>query len=120
MAELAATASAVLEWLADRLIPAGGALCILASFMKVGKSTLLAYLIASVLRGRPFLGFDVKRGGVLLLAVEGRAGDTYRALARFGIRDDEPGLAVHVGYLPDAPQEWKALRENMARTGRRS
>ena len=61
LADLARTVETAVTWVVTRIIPAGGALVLLAAFMKVGKSHLVYALIAAVLRGVPFLARDPSR-----------------------------------------------------------
>jgi len=109
MADLASAVAAVVSWVVDRIIPAGGALVLLAAYMKVGKSSLVYALVAAVLRGMPFLGFETLRGPVLLLAVEELERDVLIRLRSFGVRNED-ALRVHVGSLPDSPETWRELR----------
>jgi predicted ATP-dependent serine protease len=56
------------------------AISLLAGRPKVGKSTLICALLASVTRGEPFVDLETSRGGVLLLTEERR--DTLAEKAR--------------------------------------
>lgn len=109
MADLAGAVTAVVSWIVDRVIPAGGALVLLAAFMKVGKSSLAYALISAVLRGIPFLGLETRQGPVLLLAVEELERDVLIRLRSCGVSVAD-ALRVHVGALPDSPEMWDELR----------
>ena len=64
-----------------------GSVSIVASKPKVGKSTLARNLALCIARGLPFLGWPVKRGPVLYLALEERAEDVaadFRAMGATG------------------------------------
>jgi len=98
-----------MTWVWDPFLPEG-ALVLLVSFMKVGKSTLAYPLAISIAQGRPFLGYPTKQGGVLILAVEEHPRDVKRRLARFGLRPEDP-VFVHRGRLVDSPATFEALRK---------
>jgi hypothetical protein len=57
------------EFLIDQLLPACGVIMEIAK-PKVGKSTLLRQMIASVLTGEPFLGFTTVKSAVFYFAIE--------------------------------------------------
>ena len=72
----------------ERLV--SGCVSIVASKPKVGKSTLARNLALSIARGEPFLGWPVKRGPVLYLALEERGEDVaadFRAMGADGSED---------------------------------
>jgi hypothetical protein len=50
-----------IRWIWHRMLPSGG-LCLLAAYMKVGKSTLAYALGAAVAQGKPFLGQSARCG----------------------------------------------------------
>lgn len=89
------------DWvLQERL--AAGSVSIVASKPKVGKSTLARNLALAIARGEPFLGWAVKRGTVLYLALEERSEDVtedFRALGADGSEDillADAGMALDV------------------------
>jgi hypothetical protein len=89
------------DWvLQERL--AAGSVSIVASKPKVGKSTLARNLALAIARGEPFLGWAVKRGTVLYLALEERSEDVtadFRALGADGREDillADAGMALDV------------------------
>ena len=63
-----------IPWIWEHFLPEG-ALVLLVSFMKVGKSTLAYPLAIAIAQGKPFLGYPTKQGGVLILAVEEHPGE---------------------------------------------
>jgi len=71
------------EWLLDGAIPLG-ALTLLVSRPKCGKSTLARALIQAVTRGADFLGRTVRQGSVLYLPCEERPHDVADHLRRLG------------------------------------
>jgi len=71
------------RWIVHGLLAVGG-ITELAAKIKVGKTTWAAYLLASVLEGRPFLGLQTVRSPVIYLTEE--RGPTFReALADAGL-----------------------------------
>jgi len=70
-----------IPWLVDGLLPAGG-ISALAARPKVGKSTLARELAVCVARGEPLLGRATTQGGVFILDLEGKRGETVSALRR--------------------------------------
>jgi hypothetical protein len=58
-----------IEWLVEGMLPIGG-LSILVSAPKVGKTTLARFLAMCVAQGEPFLGREVKEGGVIYYGLE--------------------------------------------------
>jgi hypothetical protein len=81
---------------------AAGSVSIVASKPKVGKSTLARNLALAIARGEPFLGWAVKRGSVIYLALEERSEDVtadFRALGADGSEDillADAGMALDV------------------------
>jgi hypothetical protein len=74
--------------LAGRLV--AGSVSIIASKPKCGKSTLARNLALAVARGESFLGWHVKQGAVLYLALEERSEDVaadFRAMGADGSED---------------------------------
>jgi len=95
-------------WLWDKFIPRGS-LFLLAGFTKVGKSTITYPLAVSISQGRPFLGFDTVKSGVLILAVEEQWRDVQARLKRFNMRADDL-LSVHCGLLKNDPQTLELIK----------
>jgi RecA-family ATPase len=89
-----------IHWVWERFIPEGG-LVLLAAFMKVGKSTFAYPLAISIAQGRPFLGYQTRKGAVLILAVEEHERDVKLRLRRFGMRPDDP-IYIHPGPLDNS------------------
>ncbi len=85
-----------ITWVLHSYIPEG-ALVVLASYPKVGKTTWIYALIIAAARGQKFMGFGTRRGPVLLLAVEERRHDIQIRFFRFGARPDD---AIHVHAAP--------------------
>src|SRR5437899_966195 len=77
------------DWLWEGRL-AAGSVSIAAAKPKVGKSTIGRNLALAVARGEPFLGWGVKRGRVLYLALEERSEDVaadFRAMGADGSED---------------------------------
>jgi hypothetical protein len=77
------------DWILQERL-AAGSVSIVASKPKVGKSTLARNLALAIARGEPFLGWPVKHGTVLYLALEERSEDVaadFRALGADGSED---------------------------------
>lgn len=94
-----------LNWVWEPFIP-GGALVLLAAFMKVGKTTWAYSLVRAVARGEPFLGFPTRRCGVLVLAVEEHRRDIRNRIERYGLG---AGVYFHVGPLNRGAEEWAEI-----------
>jgi hypothetical protein len=86
-----------ISWVLQSYIPEG-ALVLLASYPKVGKTTWIYALIIAVARGQTFMGFGTRRGPVLLLAVEERRQDVQIRFFRFAATHDD-GIYVHAAPL---------------------
>jgi AAA domain len=78
-----------IRWIWHRMLPSGG-LCLLAAYMKVGKSTLAYALGAAVAQGKPFLGLPTAQGRVLIIAAEERPDDAVDRLRHFGVGEADP------------------------------
>ena len=77
------------SWIVERFL-VEGAITELAAWVKVGKSTLMLQMIASVLHGTPFLGrYEVQQGAVILLTEERRP-SLFAALEEVGVTDQDP------------------------------
>lgn len=88
---------AKLDWLAANLLTRGG-LSILVGPPKSGKSTLVRQLSRSVARGESFLNRRVKKGTVLILALEEQAEVLNEQFKTVGINKDDD-IYVHVGRI---------------------
>ena len=75
-------------WIVPKLLPAG--LASLAGRPKMGKSLLALQLAAAVALGRPFLGYKVKAGPVLYLALEDSPQRLQERLQRLGVTGSAP------------------------------
>jgi hypothetical protein len=93
MAELRNLPASDASWIVERFL-AEGAITELTAWIKAGKSTLLAQLIAAVLQNKPFLNlFTVDPGPVVLLTEE-RPSSLLAALDAIGVSDDDK---LHIG-----------------------
>jgi len=77
------------EWVVDGLIPSG-ALIIISSDPKVGKSTFSRALSVSVATGNPFLNRDVKPGEVLYISVEESLAQVKQFIRKLGANESTP------------------------------
>jgi hypothetical protein len=80
---------------------AAGSVSIVASKPKVGKSTLARNLALAIARGEPFLGWAVKRGTVIYLALEERAEDVAANFRALGADGTEGILLTDAGTALD-------------------
>ncbi len=103
-----ATAQSILDWepgpqlwVWKGFIPQGS-LLLFSGYMKTGKSTFVYPLAVSVAQGRPFLGYETTKGGVLILSLEERLIDVRNRLIRFGMQHQD-ALYVHCGPLHNDP-----------------
>jgi hypothetical protein len=86
-----------------------GTLAVLASYPKVGKSTLARGLAFAVAKGSPFLSkYPTTQGPVLLLAVEEHPADLRRRLRVFNPTPDLP-LYVIAQHLRSTRDTWVGL-----------
>ena len=94
--------SAPQKRLVDRMLPASGfSLC--AARPKVGKSTLMRNLIASILRGGQFLGRDVLiTGPVLYYCLEETLYDSWNHLTQLGVNEESPLILRRGSVSPSA------------------
>jgi hypothetical protein len=84
-------------WIVKDYIPRG-ALVMLASEEKGGKSTLTYLMVSSIVRNQDFLGRPVTPVPVLMLAVEEHTTDIRLRAQMFGIQRDHP-VTFYVGDL---------------------
>jgi len=103
------------QWIWERFIPVGS-LFLFAGFMKSGKSSLIYPLAIRVAQGRPFLGFNTRKGGVLVLALEERWMDVRSRLQRFGMQPSD-SIYVHCGPLDNGYETVKALEKFITANG---
>ena len=97
-----------IDWLWEPYLPLG-TLAVLASYPKVGKSTLAYPLALAIQRGVPFLGGATKQKNVLILAVEEHPQDVQRRLR--ALRAHDVPLHLHRGGLPPTAALHLELRE---------
>jgi hypothetical protein len=91
-----------IPWLWEPMIPMGS-LCILAAFMKTGKSTLLTALVKAVAAGEDFLGMPTQQQNVLLLAVEEHPRDVTHRFEEHGAACVADRIHVHSTYTVPTP-----------------
>lgn len=104
-------------WLWQSYLPLG-ALCLLAAYAKVGKSTFLYPLLLALSRGVPFLGRSTMPTRSLILSEEPMAVVRER-LARFGAKPGE-GIEVHSlreHPLPFRPDVFDGIAAKVVRDG---
>jgi len=111
--EYLATEPEPVRWLWEDFI-AEGSLTLLSAYAKVGKSTVLAPLILSVVKGQPFLGREAGKAPVLYLAVEEHPRDVRLRLEKFGLTPEDP-LHIHSGRL--LPEEFPRVAEYVRQEG---
>jgi hypothetical protein len=80
---------------------AAGSVSIIASKPKCGKSTLARNLALAVARGESFLGWPVKHGAVLYLALEERAEDVVADFRAMGATGSEDIQIADAGTIPN-------------------
>jgi len=80
---------------------AAGSVSIVASKPKVGKSTLARNLALAIARGESFLGWPVKHGPVLYLALEERSEDVAADFRAMGANGSEEILLADAGTALD-------------------
>lgn len=97
------------QWIVQDYLPAG-ALILLASEEKTGKSTFVYSLASKVAQGQPFLGRRVTKTGVLMLAVEEHATDVKLRAQRFGLTESDR-MAFYVGDLKTTPETYGELKD---------
>jgi len=85
-------------WILEDYIPRG-ALVMLASEEKVGKSTFVYAMVSHVLTERPFIDRNVTGVPILMLAVEEHTTDIRLRCDMFGLTRIDP-IYFHVGDLP--------------------
>jgi hypothetical protein len=100
-------------WLWDGMIPGGGALAVLGSYMKEGKTTLTYGLIGAMQRHAEFCGRATRSVPVLILALEEHMRDVKAHLAESGIGPNDP-VYVHAGALPMQAEAVQELRSFIA------
>jgi hypothetical protein len=91
--------------LIEGLLPAVGTACIVAD-SNVGKTFFAIHLLDTVMRGEKFFGRNTERGGVLMVAGEGRSGLNKRLAALHEERPYPDGRGIGVSYeLPEFSNE---------------
>jgi hypothetical protein len=100
LGELLSRPAVPVDWiLRGRL--AAGSVSIIASKPKVGKSTLARNLALAIARGESFLGWPVKHGPVLYLALEERSEDVAADFRAMGANGSEEILLADAGTALD-------------------
>jgi hypothetical protein len=89
LADLSTMPGAELQWVVERF-SAIGAVTDLTAYIKVGKSTLSAQLMASVLHGEPFLGEYAAQKSPVVLFTEEPAVSLLMALTDAGVETEDP------------------------------
>ena len=102
----------VVSWVWEPFL-AEGTLNLLVAFMKTGKSTLASALALAVAQGKPFLGFPVQAGGVLVLALEEHPRDVGRRFSAFGWESGDPIWVQHRS-LSNSAHTLKKIRAFLA------
>jgi hypothetical protein len=91
--------------LIEGLLPAVGTACIVAD-SNVGKTFFAIHMLDTIMRGEKFFGRNTERGGVLMVAGEGRAGLNKRLAALHEERPYPDGRGIGVSYeLPSFSNE---------------
>ena len=93
------------EWVVDGLIPSG-ALIMISSNPKVGKSTFSRAMSVSIAKGIPFLNRKVKEGEVLYLALEENLDQIKQSFRKLGVNASTP-LGIYGG------RPWPNLSEQL-------
>jgi hypothetical protein len=107
-AEILSNEPQPIDWVVEPLF-ASGDLFIFAAYMKVGKSTFSYPLALAVARGIPFLGFQCKQGGVLILALEEHRRNVELRLRKLGMTSED-AVYVHTGPLPSDVGQLNRIR----------
>jgi len=89
------------KWLVDGMLPKGG-LGLLASFPKVGKSTVSRDLARCIALGRPFLGQDVEKGKVSILTLEDIPSEVTDQFRGMGL-PESPDIMICAATPPEDP-----------------
>jgi hypothetical protein len=91
--------------LIEGLLPAVGTACIVAD-SNVGKTFFAIHMLDAIMRGEKFFGRNTERGGVLMVAGEGRAGLNKRLAALHEVRKYTDGRGIGISYkLPEFSNE---------------
>ena len=93
------------EWVVDGLIPSG-ALIMISSNPKVGKSTFSRTMSVSIAKGIPFLNRTVKEGEVLYLALEENLDQVKQSFRKLGVDALTP-LGIYSG------RPWPGLSDQL-------
>jgi KaiC/GvpD/RAD55 family RecA-like ATPase len=97
------------EWVVEDYIPRG-ALVMMASEEKVGKSTFMYAMIAAVAHETVFMGRKTVRSPALVLAVEEHRTDVKMRAVKFGLTADDP-VKFFVGDLQPDQATYRELRD---------
>jgi hypothetical protein len=97
------------DWLVDKLLPAGG-FSLLVAKPKAGKSTLARNLALSVARGDSFLNRATQHGAVIYLALEEKRSEVRKHFQDMGATEEE--IYIFAASAPvDALQQVRAVVE---------
>lgn len=100
-----------IKWVWEPFIPQG-ALCMCAAYMKTGKSTMVYGLVASVVRGQPFIAYPTTKTKTLLLAVEESPRDVALRLTKFGLsKDQDDPLFIHSAPVNPSKEWYDGLKK---------
>jgi hypothetical protein len=83
--------------LIEGLLPAVGTACIVAD-SNIGKTFFAIHVLDTIMRGEKFFGRNTERGGVLMVAGEGRAGLNKRLAALHEVRKYTDGRGIGISY----------------------
>lgn len=89
-----------IAWLVNERLPCGGT-SLLVGPRDTGKSHLARQLALAVARGRPWLGFDTRRGGALYVLVDAQPRDLRAPFARLGLCDSDDVHLLCCGGSPE-------------------
>lgn len=92
------------RWILDGCLPSAGGSIFVAK-PKVGKSTTIADLCISVVRGEPFLGRATQQGPVAYLFLDGPLPEIADTFVTLGLRESDP-LYLHAGSAPADSIDW--------------
>jgi hypothetical protein len=116
--EIAAMTRATPDWIVTALVARQGITELDGKIKVAGKTTLATHLVKSCVTGRPFLGLETTRTGVVYLT-EQQPGPFREALSRAGLLDcgDELRVAFRreIAHVP-----WEVLITSISEDARRS
>jgi AAA domain len=98
------------DWLVDKLLPAGG-FSLLVAKPKVGKSTLARNLALQVAQGRDFFGKKTQQGSVIYLALEEKRSEVRKHFKEMGATGEKEIYLFAASAPVDALQQIRAVTE---------